>query len=284
MQTYDIVMLIVLASTTIFGAIKGFAWQLASVASIVASYFVAYFFRNDVAKMINADPPWNLFLAMLLLYFGSSFVIWMAFRLVSTSIDKIKLRDFDRQLGAGFGLVKGVLICLLITMFAMTLLGPAQQQRIANSSSGRYISRFLANADGLLPKEIKQVVGPYLDNVEKKLQQGQMSNGQFGTDTWGTNPSSPLGFPVNSGAGQGGILDNLGRMAEQGGITNPFGANPNNTGNNSNGAGGGFWNGPSTTPSTQPPATNPWPANNSQNNTWPNGNTNPNWPNDILPR
>ena len=131
MQTYDIVMLIVLASTTIFGAIKGFAWQLASVASIVASYFVAYFFRNDVAKMINADPPWNLFLAMLLLYFGSSFVIWMAFRLVSTSIDKIKLRDFDRQLGAGFGLVKGVLICLLITMFAMTLLGPAQQQRIA---------------------------------------------------------------------------------------------------------------------------------------------------------
>ncbi|MFN7891833.1 MAG: CvpA family protein, partial [Pirellula sp.] len=216
MQTYDIVMLIVLASTTIFGAIKGFAWQLASVASIVASYFVAYFFRNDVAKMINADPPWNLFLAMLLLYFGSSFVIWMAFRLVSTSIDKIKLRDFDRQLGAGFGLVKGVLICLLITMFAMTLLGPTQQQRIANSSSGRYISRFLANADGLLPKEIKQVVGPYLDDVEKKLQQGQMSNGQFGTDTWGANPSSPVGFPVISGAGQGGILDNLGRMAEQG--------------------------------------------------------------------
>ena len=145
MQAYDLIMLIVLAATTIFGAIKGFAWQLASLASIVASYFVAYLFRNDVAKMINAQPPWNLFLAMLLLYFGSSLIIWMLFRLVSTSIDKVKLKDFDRQLGAGFGLIKGVALCLLITMFAMTLLGSAQQQRIANSRSGLYISRILAN-------------------------------------------------------------------------------------------------------------------------------------------
>ena len=177
MQAYDLIMLIVLAATTIFGAIKGFAWQLASLASIVASYFIAYLFRNDVAKMINAEPPWNLFLAMLLLYFGSSLIIWMMFRLVSTSIDKVKLKDFDRQLGAGFGLIKGMALCMLITMFAMTLLGSAQQQRIANSRSGLYISRALANAGGILPAELKKVVGPYIDNVEQRLQQSQ--NGQM---------------------------------------------------------------------------------------------------------
>ncbi len=194
MQAYDLIMLIVLAATTIFGAIKGFAWQLASLASIVASYFVAYLFRNDVAKMINAQPPWNLFLAMLLLYFGSSLIIWMLFRLVSTSIDKVKLKDFDRQLGAGFGLLKGVALCLLITMFAMTLLGAAQQQRIANSRSGLYISRILANAGGILPAEIKQIVGPYIDNVEKRLQQNQS----------GLTPQAGDGF-----------LDGLGNMVQQ---------------------------------------------------------------------
>ncbi len=194
MQGYDLIMLIVLAATTIFGAIKGFAWQLASLASIVASYFVAYLFRNDVAKMINAQPPWNLFLAMLLLYFGSSLIIWMLFRLVSTSIDKVKLKDFDRQLGAGFGLLKGVALCLLITMFAMTLLGAAQQQRIANSRSGLYISRILANAGGILPAEIKQIVGPYIDNVERRLQQNQN----------GLVPSQGDGF-----------LDGLGNMVQQ---------------------------------------------------------------------
>ena len=194
MQAYDLIMLIVLAAATIFGAIKGFAWQLASLASIVASYFVAYLFRNDVAKMINAQPPWNLFLAMLLLYFGSSLIIWMLFRLVSTSIDKVKLKDFDRQLGAGFGLIKGVVLCLLITMFAMTLLGSTQQQRIANSRSGLYISRILANAGGILPNEINQIVGPYIDNVEKRLQQSQ--NG------------------LTPPAGDG-ILNELGQMVQQ---------------------------------------------------------------------
>lgn len=195
MQPYDMIMLVILAATTIFGAIKGFAWQVASLASIVASYVVAQMFRNDVARMINAQPPWNVFLAMLLLYFGSSLVIWMLFRLVSTSIDKIRLKEFDRHLGAGFGLLKGVLICMLITMFAMTLLGKSQQQRIANSSSGRYISRILASADGILPAEVKQVIGPYIDNVEQQLEQNRITNGQ---------PVGP----------EDGFLDGLGKIVE----------------------------------------------------------------------
>lgn len=209
MQTYDILMLVVLAATTIFGAIKGFAWQLASLGSIVASYFVAYAFRNDVAKMINADPPWNVFLAMLLLYFGSSFVIWMVFRLVSSSIDKVRLREFDRHLGAGFGLLKGMILCLLITMFAMSLLGASQQQRIANSKSGLYISRVLANAGGLLPVEIKQVVGPYLDDVGQKLQDGQRPGVQL--------PYSAEATKIDSAVKDilGGVSERIGQAAEQ---------------------------------------------------------------------
>ncbi len=42
MEIYDIIMLVILVGAMLFGAIKGFAWQLASIASIVASYIVAY--------------------------------------------------------------------------------------------------------------------------------------------------------------------------------------------------------------------------------------------------
>ena len=277
MQAYDLIMLIVLAATTLFGAIKGFAWQLASLASIVASYFVAYLFRNDVAKMINAQPPWNLFLAMLLLYFGSSLIIWMMFRLVSTSIDKVKLKDFDRQLGAGFGLIKGMALCLLITMFAMTLLGAAQQQRIANSRSGLYISRILANAGGILPAEIKQIVGPYLDNVEKRLHQnqngitppsgdgyldglGQMVQqrvNQFGTEV--NNGQLPTNFLPGQGGGQpnqvsGGFFG-AGQGGQNGATANPVWGNAGNAQQQPGG-----W--PVSQPQSPPPSLN-WP-NNSQ--------------------
>ncbi len=169
MQAYDLFMLIVIGMATIFGAIKGFAWQVASLASVIVSYIVAYRFRFEVGEMISAKPPWNQFLAMLILYVGTSFVIWVGFRLLSGAIDRVRLKEFDRHLGAGFGLAKGMLYCLLITMFAMSLLGPNQQAAICQSRSGYYISAALDRGVGILPKEIHDVVGPYLSGLDEKL-------------------------------------------------------------------------------------------------------------------
>src|SRR5262245_13667643 len=61
MQAYDILMLIVLALAIVWGAWKGLAWQIASIASIGLSYFVALHFRLPLARVINASPPWNIF-------------------------------------------------------------------------------------------------------------------------------------------------------------------------------------------------------------------------------
>lgn len=173
MQAYDLIMLVVLAMATIFGAIKGFAWQVASLASVIVSYLVAYNFRYDLAEMIQATPPWNLFLAMLILYVGTSFAIWVGFRVFSGMIDRVRLKEFDRHLGAGFGFAKGLIYCLLITMFAMSLLGQNQQRAICQSKSGYYIAQALDKGVGILPKEVHDVVGPYLANLDDKLKNGQ---------------------------------------------------------------------------------------------------------------
>ncbi len=173
MQAYDLIMLIVLAMATLFGAIKGFAWQVASLASIIVSYLVAYNFRNEVAEVIHAQPPWNQFLAMLILYVGTSFAIWVGFRLFSGMIDRVRLKEFDRHLGAGFGFAKGLIYCLLITMFAMSLLGQNQKQAICQSKSGYYIATALDKGVGILPKEVHDVVGPYLAQLDDQLKDGQ---------------------------------------------------------------------------------------------------------------
>ncbi|MFM8326650.1 MAG: CvpA family protein, partial [Pirellulaceae bacterium] len=104
LPAYDLLMLLVLVSMTLLGAIKGFAWQVASLASVVVSYYFAYTYRNEVAAKINAEPPWNIFLAMLLIYAGTSLAIWLGFRLFSGVLDQIRLREFDRQMGAMLGL------------------------------------------------------------------------------------------------------------------------------------------------------------------------------------
>jgi membrane protein required for colicin V production len=191
---YDLIMVLVLVGTTIFGFWKGMAWQLASLASLIVSYFGALRFSEQLAPVIKLDPPLNRFAAMLLIYMFSSFIIWMLFRLVAGAIDKVRLESFDRQLGAIFGFAKGVLLCVVITFFAVTFLPPAQGEAIVASQSGRYIVALLDKSHSVFPPEIQQIVGPYLEKVEQRLNPGHPSHAGLQTNfpqPQGTQPAQP---------------------------------------------------------------------------------------------
>ncbi len=214
MQVYDIIMLVVLAATTLIGFRKGLAWQVASVAAIVVSYLVAIQFRDVLSARISAEPPWNTFLAMLILYVATSFVIWLLFQFVRGFIDRAKLREFDHQMGAIFGMAKGVLLCVIITLFAVTLSGDEQRQQIINSRSGLYIAKLLDRADAVMPEELHDFLHPYLHRLEghegPSLEVPEMDdlrrledwleNGQGGRN-WGSQP--PIAPPESQSDGVG---------------------------------------------------------------------------------
>lgn len=175
MEIYDIIMLVIIVGAALFGAVKGFAWQLASIASIVVSYIVAFRFREPFSQSIHADPPWNRFLAMLILFIGTSLVIWVVFRMVSSSIDRMKLREFDRQIGFLFGAIKGFLYATLITLFAVTLTGQTVREKIVASKSGHFIAKVLDRSDSVIPEEIHYVLRPYLEKFDEQFAETQNS-------------------------------------------------------------------------------------------------------------
>jgi membrane protein required for colicin V production len=184
MQTYDALMIIVLVAATVFGFWKGMAWQLASLASLIASYFISLKFSSQLAPYFGQQAPLNRFSAQLAVYVASSFVIWMLFRFVSGAINKVKLQSFDKQMGAIFGFAKGVLLCVAITFFAVTLAPQPQGQAIVGSQSGRYIVALLNKADAVCPPELHQVVGPYLGTIEDKLNPNFQPHGQDLQQVW----------------------------------------------------------------------------------------------------
>jgi membrane protein required for colicin V production len=139
------------------------AWQVASFASVVLSYLVAFAFREPVAEMIPAGPPWDRPLAMLILFIGTSLVIWIVFQIVSRFIDRLKLKEFDRQVGAVIGLVKGVVLCVVVTLFAVALVDNARRQAIINSYSGYCIAEVIHQADPFIPAEVQEVLDAALD-------------------------------------------------------------------------------------------------------------------------
>lgn len=181
MESYDLAMIMVLIGATLFGAWKGMAWQIASLASLVLSYFVSLRFSEPLAPHFGDQAPWNRFLAMFALYIGTSLFVWMLFRIVAGAIDRVKLKEFDRQLGAMFGLAKGVLLCVAITFFAVTL-APSFREQILNSRSGHYIGELIHKADSVAPPEIHAVIEPYLNRLEERIGPDAVRNAQRTTD------------------------------------------------------------------------------------------------------
>lgn len=171
MQFYDLIMLAVLGLAVFFGYWKGFAWQLASLTAIVVSYLVARNFNEPVAQLIGGDPSWNRFLAMFILFTGSSLLIWLSFGFVKTTIEKMHLKGFDKQFGAILGFVKGFVMCTLITLFGVSLLGESAGRIICTSVSGNYIARVLSHTGGVVPKEIETYVSPYIDKFQKEMEE-----------------------------------------------------------------------------------------------------------------
>jgi membrane protein required for colicin V production len=168
MQAYDIFMLIVMVAAVLWGFWKGFAWQIASLASIGLSYFVALNFRVPVAGILsqiapNVGPPVNVLLAMLILFLGTGLGVWIVFNFVSDVIERVRLKEFDRQVGALFGVAKGAVLCIIITLFAVSLLGQERCQAICNSYSGRLIGQVLVKAEKVIPPETINAILPHID-------------------------------------------------------------------------------------------------------------------------
>lgn len=168
MQTYDLVMVAVLIGATLLGFMKGMARQVASLASLVASYFVALHTSPIVAPYIGQPEPLNRFIAMLLLYLLTALAIWLICRRVLQFIDRLQLKEFDRQLGGLLGAAKGVLLCLAITFFTVTLSVQGRETVFA-SRSGHYIAKFMTQADAVMPKELEAILNPYRREFEQKL-------------------------------------------------------------------------------------------------------------------
>ncbi len=170
LQPYDLLMLAVVVGAMLFGVWKGVVWQLAALASVVVSAAVAVRSSAALAPYFSAQEPWNRFIAKLVLYLATAAGIWLAFRLVAGIIDRLKLKEFDRQLGTLFGLAKGVLYCVVITFFAVTL-SEAGRQTVLQSRSGDLIARGIRDANPILPADVRRWLGKYIDELDEKLHQ-----------------------------------------------------------------------------------------------------------------
>lgn len=163
MVLYDWIMIAILVLGVVQGAWRGLAWQLAPIASLVLGYVVAVPMSAQLAPWFGAEPT-HRFLAILVLYAVVSLAVYMIARALRESIERIKLVEFDRHLGAIFGGMKGLLVCLVATFFAVGLSEQARDY-VLNSYSGVAAGEVIHYLEPVMPEQMETLLQPYLARI-----------------------------------------------------------------------------------------------------------------------
>lgn len=172
---YDLFTLVVLGFTTMRGAAKGIAWQLAGIAAIVLCFAFATPLSASFAPSIPLESPLNRWVAMLGIYLAFSFVTFGCARGFEGWLEKIKFKEYDQHLGAVFGLTKGVALSLVMTFFVVAI---AHETRpyILRTYSGFAAAWIMDRLDTVMPEELHAELAPYIHELDQPGTQPQASS------------------------------------------------------------------------------------------------------------
>ncbi len=119
MAVVDLAFLGVLALSLLIGAWRGLVYEVLSVLGWAASFYLAQWLAPDVALMLplqSASEPVRYAAAFVLIFILSVFAAGLLAVLIKKLVEAIGLRPVDRTLGAAFGLVRGVILLLAVTV------------------------------------------------------------------------------------------------------------------------------------------------------------------------
>lgn len=152
----DFVLLAVLLVSVVVGLVRGFVFEVMSLAGWLVAWFGAPYAARELSPHLPIGTPgsaanWAL---SYLLCFVAILLVWaLAARLVRLLLHATPLSVPDRLLGAGFGLLRGsVLLLAAATLVALT---PAAQSATWKRSEGaRWLGIAMLGLKPLLPSEL----------------------------------------------------------------------------------------------------------------------------------
>ena len=156
----DWVFLVVLLLSLLMGGWRGLVYEVISLATWAAAFVLAQWFAPEVAQklpMSGMAEPVRYAAGFVLTFIVVVFVGGLLAALIKKLVTAVGLAPIDRVLGAAFGLVRGVVILLAVTVvIAMT---PMKASVWWNESMGAGLSS--AALKGLKPV-LPQDFGKYL--------------------------------------------------------------------------------------------------------------------------
>jgi membrane protein required for colicin V production len=156
MQWVDLAMLGVLLLSVIVGLVRGFVFEVLSLAGWLVAYLVARWFAADVAVHVPVGKPGGAtnHAVSFALLFIAALILWaIVSRLLRFLIHATPLSLPDRALGAGFGLLRG-LVLLLAAATVITFTPLAKAPAWQASRGAQWLHAALDGLRPLLPSQL----------------------------------------------------------------------------------------------------------------------------------
>ena len=168
MSVFDLIIFAILAVLTLRGIWKGMVSQIVSVASYFVCWLVATRFGSLVAPTIPLEAPWDQVVAMAVIFFITLIGIRFARAALEKLIKDWHLEKLNKALGGALGFTKGLLLCLIITFFAV-MLSETSRAVVFNSKSGSHLVQLITQISLFVPKDSYEFVHAQFAYFQSKV-------------------------------------------------------------------------------------------------------------------
>lgn len=160
MATLDAVLLVLCCASLVLGAWRGLVYELFSLVGWIAAFWIARLFAGDVGTwlpMEGFDPTVRYAAGFVAVFVLAVFAWGLLSALAKKLIEVVGLRPVDRTLGALFGVLRGLVLMLVVTLVVVNT--PLQQQDWWTQS---WAGPQLGDVARMLVPALPQELGKYL--------------------------------------------------------------------------------------------------------------------------
>ena len=157
----DWILLGVLLVSMMVGFWRGLVYEVLSLAGWVAAFILAQWLASDVVAWLpflkGAAEPVQYAIAFVVVFVATLFAAGLVSLLIKKLVETVGLRPVDRSLGALFGLARGMVLLLALTV-VIQLTGFSTESWWKNAQGPVWLNASLGRLKPLLPPSFAEVL------------------------------------------------------------------------------------------------------------------------------
>ena len=171
LPAFDIFVVVFLLYCIFLGGKRGIFLQITSIIALVVSWYLASRYGSVLEPYVPLSEVLRKKVSAIGTFVIADIAITLFFGIIGRGLTCGLLKEVNRQIGALFGLAKGIVVCLVLVYFAVTT-SNATKNFVLGSQSGRLMARLICELTDKLPLNSHTAkVKTALENFQKEVGQ-----------------------------------------------------------------------------------------------------------------